>query len=41
MAPNKKKEESDEALSWGWEIYGDNAVKLCEDAMKVGLLDYN
>jgi hypothetical protein len=41
MAPSKKKEESNEDLSWGWEIYGDNAVKLCKNTMKAGLLDYN
>ena len=41
MAPNKKKEESDEYLAWGWEIYGDNAVELCEAAMTAGILDYD
>jgi len=41
LAPNKKKEESDEYLAWGWEIYGDNAVELCEAAMTAGILDYD
>ena len=40
MAP-KEKTESEENLALGWEIYGDNAVELCTEAMEAGLLNYD